>query len=142
MNEHDELRTVGPATAATVAYKGWITTIDGREAIELVLPLGAPPDLLDQAIEQWHTMRAAARTATRAANAASAASADPGDLLVSFGKYSGMRLREIAARDRDYVEWLSQAARDLPVREAALAFLGIAPDRLPAASAPADAPPF
>jgi exodeoxyribonuclease X-like protein len=125
MTEHEELALAAPA-GATVAYKGWVTTATGREAIEIVLPLGAPPALLDQAIEQWQQMRAAAQEATRQA---SVPPTDPRAVVVTFGKYQGKTIGEIAQLDLSYVEWMSQAARDATVRLAAMDVIKTSPAR-------------
>lgn len=129
MTEHEDLTTVGPATGATVAYKGWVTTASGREAIEIVLPLGAPEYLLEQAIEQWQQMRAAAQRATEPSSLAHVA---PAERVLTFGKHQGRRLGEVLQNDRSYVEWLSQAAREAEMRSAANELL---------AAGRADAPP-
>lgn len=138
MTEHDDLVVAGPAMGATVAYKGWVTTATGREAIEIVLPLGASAALLDQAIEQWHQMRAAAQAATKAA---SGAPVDPRTVVVTFGKYQGKTLGEIEQLDLGYVEWMSQAAREGHIRLATLEVMKTSPARTarPEAPTPEDA---
>jgi Exodeoxyribonuclease X-like C-terminal len=142
MTEQEDLTVAASGPGATVAYKGWVTSATGREAIEIVLPLGAPSALLDQAIEQWHQMRAAAQRATQPVSAERVA---PAALVLSFGKYQGRTLGEVLEIDLGYTEWLSQAARDATIRNGAGELLAArvldqsaTADQLNQAPAPAD----
>lgn len=49
---------------------------------------------------------------------------EPGDRVLSFGRYRGRRLADVLRLDADYVEWLAREGRDLPVRQAARDLLG------------------
>jgi phage recombination protein Bet len=43
---------------------------------------------------------------------------DPSSFTIGFGKYSGKTIREIAAKDRGYIEWLSREAKNSDIRKA------------------------
>ncbi len=61
---------------------------------------------------------------------------EPGDILLTFGKYNGKTIGEVYRIDSDYVRWLADKARDEVVRAAALELLG-----QPAPAPPTDAMP-
>ena len=45
------------------------------------------------------------------------------DLMLEFGKYRGMTLRQVLREDRSYIEWLAREGRDQEARQAAAAVL-------------------
>ena len=52
---------------------------------------------------------------------------DPGDYVVTFGKYKGTRLGDVHERDRGYVEWLSREGKQ-EVKDYATALCWLAAD--------------
>ncbi len=48
----------------------------------------------------------------------------PDQFIVTFGKYKGQTIAEIAAHDRGYVGWLGEKAENQAAKDAAKAFLG------------------
>jgi len=69
---------------------------------------------------------------------------DPRDLIVDFGKHNGTTLGELAVRDRGYLEWLSNNARDEEVKSASkqvLSGAGKVAGKVAGKAKPADATP-
>jgi curved DNA-binding protein CbpA len=73
------------------------------------------PGTPDQAGERRGGLAARMRAATDA-NVSGPSTAEPDESRLDFGRYAGMTLREIAAKDGEYLRWLSRHSSGLRFR--------------------------
>ncbi len=113
----DEAMSRRDAEAGTTSAPAWPTT-DTRPS---GAPVGRPPEAVSR---DWSSGRSTVGSgydaSMRKADGAGAAGSPPGDpsgSTITFGRYTGWSLGEIARRDLEYIEWLDRMPIGRPYRD-------------------------